>query len=289
MSDKEDEQSFEELFDEMAGDVPPAPVEMSIPDEGDADVQLRETQEEEKEEGQGQGQGLESEPEPEPEPEEPSDPNEIIESLRQENRDLTHRYNSDLGRQNAHQRKIKDQEQIIAQLQKQISESQPAATNPLQEDYPDIAEGAEKIISSKLDPVNEKVARMESALERFELKEQEQHIQGQYQALAQVHPDFEEIAVSPEFNHWISRQPPFVRDKLESEDATEAAWLLAAYKNEVVSVQQGSNSGLKQRREKQLRQGQNVPSRGGRSQQIQPPESDFDAAFDYFVEQDERR
>ena len=49
---------------------------------------------------------------------------------------------------------------------------------------------------------------MESALERFELKEQEQHIQGQYQALAQVHPDFEEIAVSPEFNHWISRQPP---------------------------------------------------------------------------------
>ena len=120
MSDKEDEQSFEELFDEMAGDVPPAPVEMSIPDEGDADVQLRETQEEEKEEGQGQGQGLESEPEPEPEPEEPSDPNEIIESLRQENRDLTHRYNSDLGEQNAHQRKIKIKSKLLLSFRSRL-------------------------------------------------------------------------------------------------------------------------------------------------------------------------
>ena len=49
------------------------------------------------------------------------------------------------------------------------------------------------------------------------------------------------------------------------------------------------NSALKQRREKQLRQAQNVPSRGGRSQQNMPPDDDYEAAFDYFADLDERR
>jgi hypothetical protein len=64
--------------------------------------------------------------------------------------------------------------------------------------------------------------------------------------------------------------------------------LLRVWKNENAPAIQPDNSELKQRREKQLRQAQNVPSRGGRSQQM-PSDDDYEAAFDYFAEEDARR
>jgi hypothetical protein len=70
---------------------------------------------------------------------------------------------------------------------------------------------------------------------------------------------------------------------MESDNAADAAYLLRTYKNETSPGIQ-ANSELKQRREKQLRQAQNVPSRGGRSQQVMPPDDDFEAAFDYFAD-----
>ena len=75
----------------------------------------------------------------------------------------------------------------------------------------------------------------------------------------------------------------------ESDMATDAIYLIRSYKVRLAPAQQQDNSALKQRREKQLRQAQNVPSRGGRSQQNMPPDDDYEAAFDYFADLDERR
>lgn len=291
MSEKDEEQqSFEELFDEMAGDVEPAPVEMSIPDEGDEDVQLR-TQEEEKEEERQVTPEPDTEPEPEPDPDVELTDADRIEKLQQETREWKHRYNSDMGRQAAYQRQVKERDQQIAQLQKQLASQQPAKpANPLSEDYPDIAEGADKLIQAQVAPLQNELQQMRNFVASMQEQQNEKYIQGQYQTLADEHPDYEQIAASPEFNAWVKEQPHFVQEKMESNEAHDAAWLLRSYKNEVaLATNNQGTSELKQRRKKQLRQAQNVPSRGGRSQQIQPPESDFDAAFEYFADLDERR
>ena len=76
---------------------------------------------------------------------------------------------------------------------------------------------------------------------------------------------------------------------MDSEEADKAIYILRSYKNETMPEAMPAGSDLKQRREKQLRQAQNVPSRGGRSQQNMPPDDDYEAAFDYFADLDERR
>ncbi len=294
MTEKDEERSFEDHFDELAGDaVPEAPLEMSIPDETD-EGESHAAQKEEKEEEQTlrvlEPEG-EEEPEPEPEAPETDTPSleEQLTLTRAELQKERHRYNSDLGRQNAFKRQIKERDEQIAQLQRQIQNAVPQQKSALHEDYPDIAEGAQQLVGSALDPVNQRIAQMEQSIAQFQANEHNNFIQGQFAELEAEHPDWNDIAESPEFRHWITQQPEQVQAMYESDMATDAIYLIRSYKSEVMPAQQQDNSALKQRREKQLRQAQNVPSRGGRSQQIAPPDDDYEAAFDYFAELDERR
>ena len=294
MTENDEERSFEDHFDELAGDaVPEAPLEMSIPDETD-EGESHAAQKEEKEEEQTlrvlEPEG-EEEPEPEPEAPETDTPSleEQLTLTRAELQKERHRYNSDLGRQNAFKRQIKERDEQIAQLQRQIQNAVPQQNSALHEDYPDIAEGAQQLVGSALDPVNQRIAQMEQSIAQFQANEHNNFIQGQFAELEAEHPDWNDIAESPEFRHWITQQPEQVQAMYESDMATDAIYLIRSYKSEVMPAQQQDNSALKQRREKQLRQAQNVPSRGGRSQQIAPPDDDYEAAFDYFAELDERR
>lgn len=288
MSEENAEMSFEEAFDELTGSAPPEAaleVQSTLDELGEADVQLREREEEEEEEDEGQvDESTQSEPEP--------TSNAEINALRQELQRERHKYNSDLGRQNAFQRQIKERDEEIARLKSSQAANPGISDNrwkTVKEDYPDIAEGMTALIEQTKQAHAQEVAALKQQLEPIQGQLHENYVQQQYSMLAAEHPDWEVIAASPEFNHWISTQPHNVRQMMESEQAGDAAYLLRVWKNENASAIQPDNSELKQRREKQLRQAQNVPSRGGRSQQITPPESDFNAAFDYFVEQDERR
>jgi hypothetical protein len=160
--------------------------------------------------------------------------------------------------------------------------------NTLKEDYPDIAEGTTALVESLNQSHAQEIAALKQQIEPIQGQLHQTYVAQQYQMLASEHPDWEQIAASPEFNHWISTQPHNVREMMESEQAGDAAYLLRVWKNENAPAIQPDNSELKQRREKQLRQAQNVPSRGGRSQQM-PSDDDYEAAFDYFAEEDARR
>jgi hypothetical protein len=288
MSEENAEQTFEDAFDELAGGSTPEAafeVEVTLDESGEADVQLREGEKEEEVEAEGQ---VDQPTEDDPEPQGASE----IDALRQELQRERHKYNSDLGRQNAFQRQLKERDEEIARLRSSQAANPGISDNrwkTVKEDYPDIAEGMTALIEQTKQAHAQEVAALKQQIEPIQGQLHENYVQQQYSMLAAEHPDWEVIAASPEFNHWISTQPHNVRQMMESEQAGDAAYLLRVWKNENAPAIQPDNSELKQRREKQLRQAQNVPSRGGRSQQITPPESDFDAAFDYFVEQDERR
>ena len=196
-----------------------------------------------------------------------------------------HKYNSDLGRQNAYQKQIEELKQQNNALRQQASGKDNSKPDTLTEDYPDIAEGTDSRINKATEPLMQKIAELEQKLTPIEEKQQQDAIGAQYNKLEQEHPDYVEISKDPEFHNWLGTQPLPVRAMIESEDASEASYLLKLYKNDkgLVPTQEEAPSELKQRREKQLRQAQNVPSRGGRSQEIVPPNDDFEAAFDYFA------
>ena len=196
-----------------------------------------------------------------------------------------HKYNSDLGRQNAYQKQIEELKQQNNALRQQASGKDNSKPDTLTEDYPDIAEGTDSRINKATEPLMQKIAELEQKLTPIEAKQQQDAIGLQYNKLEQEHPDYVEISKDPVFHNWLGTQPLPVRAMIESEDASEASYLLKLYKNDkgLVPMQEEAPSELKQRREKQLRQAQNVPSRGGRSQEIVPPNDDFEAAFDYFA------
>jgi len=285
MTNETEEQSFEDAFDELAeGKAAENQPELefeSETEEVEEDVQLREGQEEEEDEGQVEEGQVEEDPQPE---------FSLEERLREAENQAQlwqHKYNSDLGRQNAYQRKVSEYEQEIQKLKKQVERSgtdsmTPSEWKALQEDYPDIAQGVQSQFSQLQARHQAEIESIRRELQPIQAQAQESYVQDQFRILEMEHPDYREIAQSESFKSWVQYQPENIRSMMTSQQAGDAAYLLRTYKNDLMPGQQASNE-LKSRREKQLRQAQTVPQRGGRSRSNMPPEDDFEAAFDFFA------
>jgi hypothetical protein len=280
MTNETEEQSFEDAFDELAeGKAAEEQPELEFETETEEveDVQLREGQEEEEDEGQ-----IEAEPQPEFSLE------ERLEEAERQAQLWQHKYNSDLGRQNAYQRKVSEYENEIQQLKKQAERSNnpdsmtPSEWKALQEDYPDIAQGVQSQFAQLQARHQAEIESIRRELQPIQAQAQESYVQDQFRILEMEHPDYREIAQSDSFKSWVEYQPENIRNMMTSQQAGDAAYLLRTYKNDLMPGQQASTE-LKSRREKQLRQAQTVPQRGGRSRSNMPPEDDFEAAFDFFA------
>jgi hypothetical protein len=287
MSEENTEQSFEDAFDELVEE-PTSSAETSNTEEETQDAALQGQEEE----AQGQAGVLDPELKEPQESGEQATEEPSVAALQDELRQWKHRYSSDLGRQNAYQRQLKERDEEIAKLRSAQSPNpgiDDATWETTKQDYPDIAEGVSAFYKMQGQKHQAEIDALKAQLAPIQGQLHESYVAQQYQMLAQEHPDWNQIAASEKFRNWVSMQPQNVQEMMESEQAGDAAYLLRVYKNEVSEATAQTTSNLKQRREKQLRQGQNVPSRGGRSQQVMPPDDDFDAAFDYFVEKDARQ
>ena len=274
MSEENEEQSFNDAFDELAEGESTSSEDTleTFDDEVDDDGQEEEGQalvlEEESKET---GPALSVE--------------EQLSAAQDELQQWQHRYNSDLGRQHAYQRQLKQQQQTIEKLQQSSPPSTAAADNSwklVAEDYPDIAEGVKSLFEKQANEHRAELNRVRGELQPIQEQARKSYIDQQFVMLEKEHPDYREVAKSGEFKSWVATQPHPIQEMIQSEQAGDAAYLLRAYKNDVSPGLQATSE-LRQRREKQLRQGQTVPSRGGRSKSNLPPEDDFEAAFDFFA------
>tara|TARA_R110001599_G_scaffold16771_4_gene67936 strand:+ start:4284 stop:5126 length:843 start_codon:yes stop_codon:yes gene_type:complete len=278
MSEENEEQSFNDAFDELAEGESTASEDApeSITNEVDDDG---------KEEEEGQALLLEEETEETEETKQALSIEEQLDAAQGELQQWQHRYNSDLGRQNAYQRQLKEQQQTIEKLKQNSATSPSAGDNSwklVAEDYPDIAEGVKSLFEKQANEHRVELDRVRGELQPIQEQARKSYVDQQFVMLENEHPDYREVAVSEEFKGWVATQPAPIQEMIQSEQAGDAAYLLRAYKNDVSPGQQATSE-LKQRREKQLRQGQTVPSRGGRSKSNLPPEDDFEAAFDFFA------
>ena len=271
MSEENEEQSFNEAFDELA--------EGESTSSEDAPESLTNEVDDDGKEEEGQALLLEEETE------QALSIEDQLDAAQGELQQWQHRYNSDLGRQNAYQRQLKEQQQTIEKLQ-QSSAASPSAGDSswklVAEDYPDIAEGVKSLFEKQANEHRFELDRVRGELQPIQEQARKSYVDQQFVMLENEHPDYREVAVSEEFKGWVATQPGPIQEMIQSEQAGDAAYLLRAYKNDVQPGQQATSE-LKQRREKQLRQGQTVPSRGGRSKSNLPPEDDFEAAFDFFA------
>lgn len=274
MSEENEEQSFNDAFDELAEGESTSSEDTleTFDDEVDDDGQEEEGQallleEESKETGPALSV------------------KEQLSAAQGELQQWQHRYNSDLGRQNAYQRQLKEQQQTIEKLQQSSSASTAASDNSwnlVAEDYPDIAEGVKSLFEKQANEHRAELNRVRGELQPIQEQARKSYIDQQFVMLENEHPDYREVAGSEDFKSWVGTQPGPIQEMIQSEQAGDAAYLLRAYKNDVSPGLQATSE-LRQRREKQLRQGQTVPSRGGRSKSNLPPEDDFEAAFDFFA------
>lgn len=226
------------------------------------------------------------------------DPLAELERYKQEAQQWQHRYNSDLGRQNALQRRIQEQEQQIKQLQSKAPQAsnQNGSDNPegsgytdaeweaLKEDFPEVAQALEKRMAAVSSQYQQQIQQLQQQIQPIQQQAHEQYVSSQYQILEQQHPDWRDVAATNEFRQWVNTQPPAVQQLMGSENAADAAYLISNYKL-ASGVQQQQAQAVNQRRQRQLQNAQTIPNRGGRRTPGQPAEDDLDAAFDYFASQ----
>lgn len=211
-----------------------------------------------------------------------------LERLRQENQKWQHRYASDIGRVNAYQRQIQTLQQQLQSTQKPAPGENPQDSGytdqqwaALKEDFPEVAAGIEAQARRQEEQINALRKQIEESVGPIQQQAHESFIQSQYQILEQQHPDWSDVVKQEGFNSWLNMQPPSVRDLISSESAADAAFLLSSYKL-AVGAQQRQTDETNQRRQRQLRQSQTIPSRGARKLSA-VPEDDYDAAFDYYA------
>lgn len=222
----------------------------------------------------------------------------IVREMQQKLAAADHEIRSNRGRIAALQRKAQEAT-APAKQEPQRDLAQPAGVSDkrwedFKKDFPEVAE----VFEAKLKHMEQLVdQRLGQATQPIKELEHRQYLQGQYAALEAAHPDWQQAVKSNEFRSWLSAQPTAVQQILQSEDASEASWLLGRFKQDVAAIQaqrarqQSAPAGspaqtnvgqLNEQRNRRLQQSAGIGSAKSTAGQSGPPD-DFDAAFDYFA------
>jgi hypothetical protein len=237
-------------------------------------------------------------------------------ALEDNTKSLQHTIDSDAGRVSAFQRKINNLErQQQAAPRAQPSSSQiadamkgsDAQWDQFKEDYPEVAQAldnrfaamgvaAQDSIDQTLAPVKEHQAHI------AQVDASNAH-KARIDKVAEVYPTWTAEVKKPEFNSWLSTQPPGVQALSESDDTEDASTLIGLYDGHLVAEGQptlkadpGSTSvnevpadttRANTRRQQQLEAGTTVPSKPARVDGTAEAGSEFEDAFAVFAKRKE--
>ena len=229
-----------------------------------------------------------------------TDQGPTLEELKAQNNQLLQYRRSNEGRVSALQQKINQLEQRPAP---QRQPPPPANITPekwgeFEEEYPEIAQA----INARMGTMEQTISRQVSgqigqAVQPLQNAEQTRYLQSQYVALEAAHPDWKDVVKGEPFKDWLHNQPKAVQQIMNSEDAGEASSLISYYKSsQTPSVNETSPQEAKSevtdiqaKRQQQLREATNIPSRKSSGQNNAIPEDDYEAAFAAFAKQEERK
>ena len=262
--------------------------EITNPVEDKTEEPQEEPQEEAQEEAQEEPQEEAQEEVVEPDQETPS-----LDVLQKERDELLQYRRSNEGRVSALQQKINQ----LERQQPQPQTPPPANVAPekwgeFEEEYPEIAQA----INARMGAMQQTIAqqmdgRIGQAVQPLQQSEHQRFLQSQYAALEAAHPDWQETVRSESFREWLSVQPQAVQGFMNSEDASDASYLLDTYKHSQPQQPEVTPdpkvAEIQAQREKKLKDSQGIKSRPTPGATGGLPD-DFDSAFDAFVREKER-
>jgi len=180
-------------------------------------------------------------------------------ALEEQNKELTHRINSDAGRVSAFQRKVNDLEGEIQSIRTgstsgndqpsnaQIADAMKGSDEQweqFRQDYPEVAgaidsrlekagKATQETIESTLAPVKERQARDQQS-------EVEAAAKAAVDAVAEVYPTWTEAVQTEDFKTWLDKQPPGVVALSFSDEPADASALIGLYDGHLVAEGQPS-------------------------------------------------
>ncbi len=100
----------------------------------------------------------------------------------------------------------------------------------VEQEFPELAKFIKAQVSAAVTPIQQQLAPVQQLVSERQQVAQEQVIQHELGRLAQVHPDFKEVASSSDFDAWVKAQPPLVQKLRDSYSADDNAALLTLFK-----------------------------------------------------------
>lgn len=306
VDDNNGDEGFDKLFDEFAAgrtpptqedDEGPAP-DGNDPDDPDASASAPVEDQESVTSGQqpASADPAPAEQAPDPWAHLPEEAKAELARLQRERDDALHRAQSDAHRVAALSRKLQQRTAPGSAPQappKEKSEAEKALDTKieqLKEDYGDIAEPILELLEAQRAELNQ----VRTAVTEVTAERQEAMIAAETRALEERHPDWRQVAASPDFAGWLEVQPPNIQQLAGSWDARESSIALTLFKTEMAEARgqqpaatapvatqpAATTAATGNRRSQQLDAGRDVRSRPAPA--ASGPPEDFDAAFKYF-------
>lgn len=158
--------------------------------------------------------------------------------LRRERDEAVHRYKSEAGRQATLQRRLAEAEAKAKEVSKPatpaISEEDARVLAKLKEDYPDLSEAldkrfgmVEKIVEQR---VKETVEPLQNLYQEQSRAQQEAAIQQSLSVVTAKHADWQQVVASPDFETWLSNQPPAFKSMVGSWDPSDINYVFDRFK-----------------------------------------------------------
>jgi len=169
----------------------------------------------------------------------------------------------------------------------------------LKEEFPELAEAVDTRLASVNDTVRratDAITQVSESVNPILERELGEALTEQYKALESKHGDWEDIVFGDgkeTYQAWLKEQPAPVQGLVKSQDARDAIFLLDAFKSSPVyrggSGESSRVRGIKEKRKEQLRNAAGVVSRRVGHAPEAGIEDDFDAAFDFYSRQKEKK
>ncbi len=99
-----------------------------------------------------------------------------------------------------------------------------------EQEFPEVAAFVKAQVAAATTPIQQQLEPVQQLVSERQQAAQEQVIQHELGRLAQVHPDFKEVASSPDFDAWVNTQPPMIQQLRSSFNADDNAALLTLFK-----------------------------------------------------------
>lgn len=100
----------------------------------------------------------------------------------------------------------------------------------VEEDFPELAAFVRNQVEAATQAFQQQLTPLEEMRQQQAQAQQQAELQNQFDALASVHPDYQQIAQDPSFHQWVASQPSTVQAMAQSTFADDNIVLLNLYK-----------------------------------------------------------